>query len=224
MTRKFTDGDKSILLENKSIQGFFCPDCGYQHHQSEPNIRYCRNCGLKFDIRVNKIGKLPKSFMKRKTSNTIIEFFKDVKDVIKKITKTKLNYRQISVIYFEKKNKWYINDKILRAKGDPDWKLSMRIINNFEWFLSKNLSKEYKKVEPLLERYRVQINYQNYKKRYSEFSIKYFQEINSKVKFYWYDWLLAEGHFSEKGLRIEINPKDGILLKNFVRDLKINPE
>ena len=35
--------------------------------------------------------------------------------------------------------------------------------------------------------------------------------------------MLAEGSFSNKGLKIEINPRDGILIKRFVEALKLNP-
>ena len=51
----------------------------------------------------------------------------------------------------------------------------------------------------------------------------YFEQIDSKQKMYWYLWLLGECNFSHKGIKIEINPKDGILLKRFVEDLHINP-
>ena len=39
---------------------------------------------------------------------------------------------------------------------------------------------------------------------------------------YWFCWILAEGGFTEKSLKISINPKDGILLKWFIEDLGIN--
>jgi hypothetical protein len=184
-------------------------------------INFCYNCG--FDISDRYEISKNNGFLEQVYS--VITFFKDLKKIISKVEGRSINYRQLSKKFLNKTSKWYLNDRILRAKGNPNWKLKFQMLYELENTLIEKIGKKRfnKLIKPCFDQY-VSINFrEDFNREYSEFTILYFAEINTKQKMYWLLWLLAEGNFTHKAIKIEINPKDGILLKRFVKDLKINP-
>ena len=168
-------------------------------------------------------NKLILNNISRPNSYSNKDFFKDIKRAISKFEGRKINYKTISLNYLGKKNKWFINDRMRRSKTDPDWRLNSFMINRYEKTLKLKLKKYFCSLEPFFKKYRG-FNLEKRKTReYSDYTINYFDEINTKRKMYWFCWFLAEGSFTSKSFRITINPKDGILLKWLIRDLRINP-
>lgn len=151
----------------------------------------------------------------------IKSFFRDIKKEISIIQGEKISYRSLSSFYLNKR-KWYINDIILRSIGNNDYFLKKRMLNQYKKTLNNNTINS-KNINKLISRYLSNNSHLSENRDYNKNTIEYFLEIDTKRKMYWFCWLLAEGHFRHKGLKIEINPKDGILLKRFVKDLKINP-
>lgn len=152
----------------------------------------------------------------------IPEFFRDLKRETSRILRYKISYRILSKIFLMKKSKWYVNDLILRSKGDPDYILLTRMLNSYEKSLKSELGNNFKKLEIFFHKYKANLN--NPKKESHPFLYNnYFEKINTKEKAYWFGWLLAEGNLTRFRLRIETNPKDGILIKRFVKDLRLNP-
>ncbi len=199
----------------------FCPECGSEIKTRKEIINFCCNCGYDVSNRYDYFNQIELI----KPYYGVIEFFKDLKIIISKIEGKPIIYRQFSKKYLHKTSKWYINDRILRAKGDPNWKLKFQMLYELERTLRKKFRKKFeKRIKSYFDKY-ISFNLQeDFIRTYDDFTISYFSEIDTKQKMYWYLWLLAEGHFIQKGLRIEINPQDGILLKRFIEDLRINPK
>ena len=198
----------------------FCPECGFKLEIKESPINFCCECGCDISDRYPIINNIKTA----KSMYGIVYFFKDIKKSISLIEGTVVNYREISKNYFNKKSKWYINDRILRARGNPNWKLKFQMLNKYESALRNKLQNNFDKyLQKHFDKYILNNLRNPIVRYYSEFTVTYFKQINSKKKIYWYLWLLAEAHFTYKSLKVEINPRDGILLRRFVKDLMINP-
>ena len=95
-------------------------------------------------------------------------FFKELKREISRIKAEKLNYRILSEIYLEKR-KWYINDIILRSRGDQNWILKNNMLNLYRMKIAKKGIKS-RNIENIFKKYIKNIRYLNKNRFYNQFS------------------------------------------------------
>ncbi len=211
------------MIKDQISKIYYCQNCGWSISNKvlenlmgvNDSIYFCEKCRAK--LIVNNIKFIDDYFY------TVQDFFFDIKKEISQIAGRKLSFFQISLYYLDKKNIWYINDRIRRSKADPDYYLNTSMLNSYENALRSKLGHGFKKLKKKFEKYRF-FNLLEHKKRdYTKYTKDYFKKIDTKEKMYWFCWILAEGSFTKKALRISINPKDGILLKWFVEDLGLEP-
>jgi hypothetical protein len=151
-------------------------------------------------------------------------FYKDLKRSLERIKTRKLNYRVISKNFLGMRSKWHINDKILHSKRCPNYIIPWNLISKYENRLKKNLEPtEYLIIKPLFHKLRKLKRNIPFNKQYVK--IDYFKSLEDKKKAYFYGWLFADGHLetSHGRLMIDIDVKDGEIMKRFTNAIEINP-
>jgi hypothetical protein len=155
---------------------------------------------------------------------SLIRFYKDLKNSLEELKKSKLTYRIISKNFLGMKNKWHINDKILHSKGDLNYIIPWNLISRYENSLKRKLrEKDFLSLKDLFQ------NLRKFKlkspKQKQLVNTEYFKSLDNKNKAYFYGWLFADGHLekSHRRLIIDVDVKDAEIIKRFVKEIEISP-
>ncbi|MFX0072214.1 MAG: hypothetical protein ACFFAO_14090 [Candidatus Hermodarchaeota archaeon] len=155
---------------------------------------------------------------------SVVEFFRDINREISNIIRRRITYRVLSKNFLKMKSKWHVNDKILNSKQDSANIFPWNLIKLYKERLKTTLGSNFNQFKKYFNK--LQIYKKNMIKEVIEFNEDYFKSLNTKTKAYFYGWLLAEGHVDKKGRRfiIEINVRDGEILKRFIEAINLNPK
>ena len=160
------------------------------------------------------------------------KFLISLKKTVESILGYKIRRDLFSTEFLGQSKKHYEYVKY-KSKSDPRFLLLKHVFTMYNDTLRVKLGKEFKKVKPLLDNYiglLVKLPTRRFKiyKFHPDIDLDYFKVIDSVEKAYWFGYLLADGSlFISKGdkyLSIEVNVKDGILLKNFIHAIGFNPK
>lgn len=129
-------------------------------------------------------------------------------------------------------NKRHYEYVISKTKEDKKYKLLENVLNQYENRLSLRLGNKFESIKFLFEKYRndKDLATRRFKiyKYHPKININYFKNIDNVEKAYWFGFLLADGTiFMSKGnkvISIEVNVKDGIIIKNFIHNIGYNPK
>lgn len=129
-------------------------------------------------------------------------------------------------------NKRHYEYVISKTKEDKNYELLENILKQYENRLNLRLGNKFESIKFLFEKYRndKDLATRRFKiyKYHPNININYFKNIDYVEKAYWFGFLLADGSiFMNKGnkvISIEVNVKDGIIIKNFIHSIGYNPK
>ena len=128
--------------------------------------------------------------------------------------------------------KSHFTRKLSYSKVNPNYLLTKEIIN--KWIKALKINNCYSSItKEIIDKYN---KYNNLSSKriylfinHPNFYLDYFKVIDSKEKAYWLGWLYAEGNIYKKKdgqliLSVQIDVKDGILIKRFINAIGFNPK
>ena len=128
--------------------------------------------------------------------------------------------------------KSHITRKLSYCKENPNYFLTEKLLSN--WISSLKSNKSYStKIKSIINKYKTSnklpLNRFYVLKYHPNLQLNYYKIVDSKKKAYWLGWLFAEGSLYKRRdgqlvISVEIDVKDGILIKRFINTIGFNPK
>ncbi|MFX1497402.1 MAG: LAGLIDADG family homing endonuclease [Promethearchaeota archaeon] len=167
----------------------------------------------------------------RKEIYTTLNFIKDLLKRIDSLLGRHISQEDLSVQILNQ-HKSHITRKLVYSKDNPQYLLTKELVSN--WINALKVNNCYSsKIEEVINKYSryndLPSNRNYIFKKNPNLQLKYFEIISSKEKAYWLGWLFAEGNIYKKKdgqlvVSVQIDVKDGILIKRFIEDIGFNPK
>jgi len=168
-----------------------------------------------------------------KSKFSTLDFLEQLKHEVEKIIA--FNIRQdVFSEEFLCQNKRHFEYVLAQSRKNPMFVLLKPTLDEYINQLKIKLGSNYEKLRSLFHKYETSNELKDRRikiyKYHPNIDIEYFKEINNIEKAYWFGLLLADGSITihkknrNKILSVEVNIKDGIIIKNLIHAIGFDPK